>query len=315
MASDSSNQPVLPNVPTRRPRREDGTGRLDRVRRALFHTLPGRLLVVGGAVKLVTWLLRVAAGVEIPALDVLGSLGSIGVIVGAIYFLWKLIARVQRRLLWRVRRKLILSYMFVGVVPVLLVVAFFLLVGLLLFLNVGAYMVVGSIRGVADNTLLLAQTMAIDLAPSGGTDSRELLERKRASLARQYPEASIAVVPTSPEPCAGAAADVGAALPGPEAERARATKQRPAVVTVGPWAHLAAPKVLPAWVSCTGFAGLLAVSAPASQGEGGIGLMIRAAGLPRDPTPAFAVVIDIPHRRVPRFSLSTALCHPTGRFG
>lgn len=296
MASDSSNQRALPGTPTRPPRWAGRAGRLN-VRRVLFHTLPGRLLVIGGSVKLFTWLLRVVAGVEIPALDAFGSLGSVGVIVGLTCFLWKLIVRAQRRLLWRVRRKLILSYIFVGVVPVLLVVAFFLLAGLLLFLNVGAYLVVSSIHGVRDDALLLAQSMASDLAPSGGRDSRELLERKRASLARQYPEASIAVVPTSSEPCAGAAADVGAARPRPGSERAgaQATQERPALVAVGPWTHLAAPKVLPAWVSCTGFAGLLAVSAPASQGgEGGIGLMVRAAGLPRDGSPAFAVVIDIP---------------------
>jgi sigma-B regulation protein RsbU (phosphoserine phosphatase) len=297
MASDSSNQRALAGTPTRLPRSGDRTGRPNRVRRVLFHTLPGRLLVIGGSVKLFTWLLRVVAGVEIPALDAFGSLGSVGVIVGLAYFLWKLIVRAQRRLLWRVRRKLILSYIFVGVVPVLLVVAFFLLAGLLLFLNVGAYLVVSSIHGVADDALLLAQTMASDLAPSGGRDSRELLERKRASLARQYPEASIAVVPTSSEPCAGAAADAGAARPRPgtESAGALATKERPTLVAVGPWTHLAAPKVLPAWVSCTGFAGLLAVSpSPSQGGEGGIGLMVRAAGLPRDLSPAFAVVIDIP---------------------
>ena len=38
---------------------------------------------------------------------------------------------MQRRLLWRVRRKLILSYIFIGVVPALLIVGFFLLGGVL----------------------------------------------------------------------------------------------------------------------------------------------------------------------------------------
>ena len=40
---------------------------------------------------------------------------------------------MKRRLLWRVRRKLILSYIFIGVVPALLIVVFFLLGGLLFF--------------------------------------------------------------------------------------------------------------------------------------------------------------------------------------
>src|SRR5205807_1322181 len=36
-------------------------------------------------------------------------------------------AFVRQRLLWRVRRKLIISYIFVGFVPVILIIAFFLL--------------------------------------------------------------------------------------------------------------------------------------------------------------------------------------------
>ena len=47
----------------------------------------------------------------------------------------------KRRLLWRVRRKLILSYVFVGVVPALLVITFFLLAGLILAFNVSSYLV------------------------------------------------------------------------------------------------------------------------------------------------------------------------------
>jgi UPF0716 family protein affecting phage T7 exclusion len=48
---------------------------------------------------------------------------------------------VKQRLLWRVRRKLTLSYIFVGFVPVLLIVVFFMLCGLLLFFNVSSYLV------------------------------------------------------------------------------------------------------------------------------------------------------------------------------
>jgi len=43
--------------------------------------------------------------------------------------------------LWRVRRKLTLSYVFIGFVPVLLLASFFLLCGLLLFFNVSSYLV------------------------------------------------------------------------------------------------------------------------------------------------------------------------------
>ena len=44
-------------------------------------------------------------------------------------FIWRLFVLMKQQLLWRVRRKLILSYIFIGVVPSLLIVIFFLLGG------------------------------------------------------------------------------------------------------------------------------------------------------------------------------------------
>ena len=44
-------------------------------------------------------------------------------------FLVRGVALAQRRLLWRVRRKLIISYIFIGFIPAILIVAFFLLGG------------------------------------------------------------------------------------------------------------------------------------------------------------------------------------------
>ena len=49
--------------------------------------------------------------------------GSIG------WLLIPLVFEIQRRLLWRVRRRLILSYILIGLIPVLLVGMFFLLAG------------------------------------------------------------------------------------------------------------------------------------------------------------------------------------------
>ena len=278
-------------------------GRDRSVRRALFHTLPGRLLVIGGSVKLITWFLQVAAGIETPLLEALGTLGSVSLLVGLGYFAYKLIARSRRRFLWRLRRKLAVSYIFVGVVPVLLVVAFFLLSGLLLFFNLGSYLVVSNIREIQDEARLVAQNTASDIAQGGLAGSRGILERRRSSLIGEYPQASIALVPTSAEPCAGRAADtaplverLGRAAAGaarPDAKPAPAG--RPTVLALGPWTHIQAPSVVPSWVSCTGFGGLLAVTVPDdSEGGEGIGLIIRAVGLPPGREPLFAVVIDIP---------------------
>jgi hypothetical protein len=48
---------------------------------------------------------------------------------------------MEHGFLWRVRRKLTLSYIFIGFVPILLIAVFFLLCGLLLFFNVSSHSV------------------------------------------------------------------------------------------------------------------------------------------------------------------------------
>ena len=63
----------------------------------------------------------------------------------------------NRRLLWRVRRKLIISYIFIGCVPAILIVAFFLLGGLLLFSNFSSYLVQNRLKNLADRASTLAQ--------------------------------------------------------------------------------------------------------------------------------------------------------------
>ena len=108
------------------------TGR-DGIRGILFHTLPGRAIVIGLAIKSAIVLIRGAAG-RVPAfLGIVETVGGLAVAVGLGYFAFRLLVSAKRRLLWRVRRKLILSYIFVGFVPALLLAAFAQLCGLLLF--------------------------------------------------------------------------------------------------------------------------------------------------------------------------------------
>ena len=64
---------------------------------------------------------------------------------------WRLFVLMKRQLLWRVRRKLILSYIFIGVVPALLIVVFFLFGGVLLFMNVSAYLFKDGYDDVVEN--------------------------------------------------------------------------------------------------------------------------------------------------------------------
>src|ERR1700676_1351180 len=98
--------------------------------------------------------------------DFVGALdtaGSIAVAAGGGYFLIRGMAFVKRRLLWRVRRKLIISYIFIGFVPAILIVAFFLLAGVLLFSNFSSYLVQNRFRVLGERAVSIASTTASEI--------------------------------------------------------------------------------------------------------------------------------------------------------
>ena len=85
---------------------------------ALVGTWPGRAVLIGGSVKLASLAARSAIG-STRWMEAIGSLGTLALLIGLAYFLVRLISLARKHLLWRVRRKLILSYILVGLVPLL----------------------------------------------------------------------------------------------------------------------------------------------------------------------------------------------------
>ena len=79
-------------------------------------------------------------------------------------FVWRLFVLIKRRLLWRVRRKLILSYIFIGVIPSLLILVFFLFGSAVLFMNVSAYLFKNGYDKVVDDAKVVAQAAAAEIA-------------------------------------------------------------------------------------------------------------------------------------------------------
>src|SRR5262245_7696860 len=135
-------------------------------RQWLLGTFPGRSLLIGLVIKSLTSMIRAVVGELPPILNAIDVVGGLALIFAVAYGLTRFAFWAKRRLLWRVRRKLILSYVFVGVVPVLLVITFFLLAGLLLFFNVSSYLVKSRLRSLTDQTQFLAQTTVAELQPS-----------------------------------------------------------------------------------------------------------------------------------------------------
>jgi phosphoserine phosphatase RsbU/P len=255
------------------------TDRRAGIKGALLHTMPGRAIVIGLAIKLLIALIARVTGVP-PFLRVVDTVAGLAIAAGATYYLFRLVVVAKRRLLWRVRRKLILSYIFVGFVPALLIVAFFLLSGFLLFYNFGSYLVQSRLRSLTDQARFVAQSTAVEIQRAGGRGADAILARRQAATAERYPDASIALVPVRRD-CGSSTIPAAAVAPAP--------------ATVGPWRHTDPPPSVPEWVPCAGFAGVLAYSHPRIEAarDEDTHLLVRGVAFPDAPRPTYAVIVDI----------------------
>src|SRR5688572_5678769 len=167
----------------------------------LLRTFPGRALVLGAVIKAITWPVNLFSTLP-AAIDAIDMVGSLALLFAAAYGLTRFAVWSKRRLLWRVRRKLILSYVFVGVVPALLVITFFLLAGLILAFNVSSYLVQSRIRNLTDQARFLAQTVQLEVQRSATPDAiAEALERRQATTESRYPYLSLTIVPVQGLAC------------------------------------------------------------------------------------------------------------------
>jgi sigma-B regulation protein RsbU (phosphoserine phosphatase) len=253
------------------------------VKGALLHTLPGRAIVVGLTIKLGILSVGKIVG-SVPAfLAVVDTVAGLAAAVGAGYFLVRLALLAQQRLLWRVRRKLILSFIFIGFVPALLLVAFSLLCGFLLFYNFSSYLVQARLRALSEQARFLSQSMALEIQRTGARDVAAILARRQTNASAQYPDMSIAVLPVRRD-CESSTSAASAIGP-------------PTTVIAGPWAHVAPPDTLPAWVGCQGYSGVFLYAHRMLGGSDNNAedahLVVRAVALPDSPRPGYAVVTDL----------------------
>jgi sigma-B regulation protein RsbU (phosphoserine phosphatase) len=240
----------------------------------LLHSWPGRLFIVATAFKLVIALLRFTS--ELPTfLRAINTAATIGLAFSVLFFVTRLVFLVQRRLLWRVRRKLILSYIFLGVVPSILIFGFFLLGSTFVSWSVGAYLFRDGYEEVTRNVELIVEAAALEITrnPRSTEETVERVQRNGSNSLR-YPALSMMFAPAAP-----------------------ATGR--AMVSRGPWEHLRpfTPPLptLPTWVkkSPKGLVCTTAVSQPDAPNEPE--LIIRAVR-PTGPAeaPTGWVIVDLP---------------------
>src|SRR5262249_42755795 len=133
--------------------------------------------------------------------NVIDTVAGIAVAIGATYFFYRLFVAAKTRLLWRVRRKLIVSYIFIGFIPAVLIVSFFLLGGFLLFYNLSSYLMQNPLRELGEEARAIAQSTALEIQRAGGRDVAGILARRQAISAQRFPGIAFAVVPVG-SPCA-----------------------------------------------------------------------------------------------------------------
>ncbi|CAN5664666.1 hypothetical protein BH24ACI5_BH24ACI5_17010 [soil metagenome] len=258
MSAGRRHAPLLPAPPVE-------TEAVPSPRDLLFRSWPGRLFLVSAIVKLLVGALRLVWRVPAPV-EILGSAATLGIFVALSYFIWKLVTLTKRRLLWRVRRKLIISYIFIGVVPALLIIGFFLLGAALVSMNVSAYLFKDGYDAMVEDVGVLAQAAARDI----GRDPSRIREAFQASqtvAAVRHPGLNVAL----------------AFVPG-------AKSTLPAMQTG--WNHLPPPQGIPTWVRVEGFTGTVAV--PAEDATDEVLLVIRGVSHARGPAgDVGSVIVDL----------------------
>jgi sigma-B regulation protein RsbU (phosphoserine phosphatase) len=159
-----------------------GAGTVERLRVFFLRRWPGRILLAALALGLLS-----VTGLPLP--EPLVGVNYLVLVGFATWLLFRLARLVLAGLLWKIRTKLILSYLFVAVVPVVLLSLLFLLAGLLFSGLVGSFVVSSEVDRQA-TALLAAARSAMAVTPA----SPEELERKLAAARLVHPELGYALV-------------------------------------------------------------------------------------------------------------------------
>ena len=143
--------------------------------------------------------------------------GLLFVVFGFLVVL-RLLGPWRRRMLWRLRNRLVVTYFFIAVIPILLVVGMVALTAYLLYGQLAGYLIASDLESKAKQlgtvSLGLTAELVSHSSPAGSEDARlrTFLERERASLGADFPQLSLVLTVSSrsvvvppgdePVPCA-----------------------------------------------------------------------------------------------------------------
>lgn len=174
-------QPLLPEGP-----RPPALGLRARVGTFFTATWPGRVVAAALAVWFLDGLLSLG-GRALP--DAIGAPARVVLSLFAVWLAWRGFRWVSDRLLWRIRTKLIVSYLFIALVPVVLL-ALFMAVAIVLLLGLTASRVVTGEIDRAGDVLQATARGALAGLPSADADAARALPARLAAAREAHPGVS-----------------------------------------------------------------------------------------------------------------------------
>ena len=161
-------------------------GLAERMRAFLFDSWAGRIFLAALAVWALGW-----AGIPLPGLIT----GTVRLVL-VVYAAWgalRLLRSGLRRLLWRIRTKLILSYLFIAFVPLGLLSLFFFIAGVIVVSLVASHLVTVEVERLARSQETVAQAVHAGL-PADDAAAAATLPSRVAGAAAVHPEVSWTLV-------------------------------------------------------------------------------------------------------------------------
>ena len=139
-------------------------------------------------------MLKVLVWFTAPANTALDRVVNFAIIVLAVATVYRVARLARSGLLWRVSRKLVLSYFLVGAVPILLLITFSLLAFLLLFFDISSYLVHTRVAHLTEQASLFARTTVFEIERASADTHAEIVQRRQSAIATRYPGVAISIV-------------------------------------------------------------------------------------------------------------------------
>ena len=138
---------------------------------ATGQTWAGQALLAGAAVWFANWVLSEGGAVwGSPTLKVVLDGLSCLALVPLIYLIYRATAWVMERLLWRLRRRLIVTYLLIGLLPAILLIVLVALIGYVVILESQARLVQKQLANRLTEAQSITQALAAELNQTAAHD-------------------------------------------------------------------------------------------------------------------------------------------------